>query len=753
MKTKKLLKLTVSLLTFMLISVTTIFSQTLNKPIPADNPNFTGNSPWTAACASASFNQYYVNFTWNTPLVDSTNEFILELSDANGSFTTPIELDRKSDKNTSFDFEFDFSLPITTRGDGYKMRVRSTNPAITSPVSDAYSMYYIDYDSPLLISENSSGTIPSGGSIEICSGNTITLGVHNVPNANTYQYNWYKSSTLLAEKSSSINITQAGIYNVEIDYGTICSGSANTLSNDINISIGTNIGIAINDPVKTALCSGETQALEANISGQGLTYTWYKDGVAITTPTVDDHSYTIDSSIAGFEGNYQVEINGVGTCLERSPSKTITNAGNFTVTRENPADIVILPSQTKTLNANTTASSPVYQWYKDNAMISGATNSSLDITEAGVYYVAVSQSGGACTSTIINSETTNAVAPSSFEVVIDYTTNYTACESTSIVLGVNTINAVAADNTKTDVTTDLINNFGYQWKKNNTNINGETASSISLTSNAENGDYNVEATLSTYEESSNTLPVQLLVNETITITSPNTVLCNTTDAITISTSTDLTGETFEWIKDNTSINTTATSLNVTETGTYKLIVQKGGCPLISNEVIISPLNDNLITLDTTDDTIVISEGTTKTVTANGGTTYQWLDTNNTLLSSSASVDFTEEGNYILIANVGNCDVTKNITVTYQDIFNVPNLITPNGDGINDLWAIPNTYSQDPEINIIIFNSSGKQIYNVSDYQNNWPESTTSFTKQNMVFYYKIKKATEILKQGTITVIR
>ncbi len=737
----------------MLLGATPTLAQTLNKPTPADNPNFSGNSPWTAACASATFNEYFVNFTWNTPLVDSSNEFILELSDASGSFSNPVELDRKNDKNTSFDFEFDFVLPTDIRGSGYKMRVRSTNPALTSPESDAFSMYYIDYDSPLLISENASGTIPPGGNIEICTGNTVTLAVHNVPNANTYQYNWYKSSTLLAEKSSSIEITQAGIYNVEIDYGSICSGSANTLSNDINISLGTNIGIAINDPAKTALCPGENQDLEANISAQGLTYVWYKDNVAITSPTIDDHIYTVDSSVSGFEGDYQVEISGPGTCLERSLAVTITNSGNFTVTRDNVADMVLLPSQTKTLSVTTTAISPSYQWYKDNAIVTGATNSSLDITDAGVYYVTVSQSGGACAATPMNSETTNVVSPASFELVVDYTTAYTACENTSIVLGVSTINAIAADDTKTDVTTDLINSFTYQWNKGGIAVNGETASSISLTSNTENGDYSLNAVLNTYNENSNTLPVQLLINETVTISSNSNVLCNGTNAIIINTTTDLTGATFEWRKDNIAVNSNNTSLSVSEPGTYKLVVQKNGCPLMSNEIVISPLNDNLVSLDTTESTIVIPEGTTKTITATGGATYQWFNVNNDLLSSTSSVDLTEEGDYILIANVGDCNVTKNITIAYKDVFNVPNLITPNGDGINDLWALPNTYSQDPNINVIIYNSAGKEIYNVSDYQNNWPEATTEFTRQNMVFYYKIKNTAEVLKQGTITVIR
>ena len=45
------------------------------------------------------------------------------------------------------------------------------------------------------------------------------------------------------------------------------------------------------------------------------------------------------------------------------------------------------------------------------------------------------------------------------------------------------------------------------------------------------------------------------------------------------------------------------------------------------------------------------------------------------------------------------------------------------------------------------------ILNEFDYSNSWPSSSMAFPRQNMVFYYKIRNAKEVLKQGTITVIR
>jgi len=751
MRAKLSFKIKYFFLTILLLGCMQLSAQVLNAPVAA--PNQTpppGSSPWDKACASGSFNDYWVNFTWSPPLVNGDNEFILELSDASGSFASPVELARDATKNTNFDFYIQFSLPADTRGEGYKMRVRSTSPAVIGAASAAYPMYYIDVNSGLTVRQQGNADF-GDGTAEVCNGNSITLEVYNLPNANTYQYNWYRSGSPLAEKSESITVSQAGMYNVEIDYGA-CSGSGNTLSNIIDVTTGASLGIAINTPTKTDLCAGETENLEANINNAGLTYAWFKDGAAI--PSSDNYIFSVDATAPGFEGDYQVEIFGPGACVERSTAVTITNAGNFTVTRDNPANVVVLPGQNETLSVTTDASSPSYQWYKDGGPIAGATSNSLSVseTETGLYFARVSLSGGPCSSTSIDSETTTVVTPASFEIIIDYASTYAACANNSIVLDVTTINAIDSGGGATDVTASLISGLTYQWKKDGNPLSGETSASISLTDITENGSYEVDGTITTYNATSNSLAVQLLVNETLTINSTGLISCGPSEPITINTSTNLVGESFDWFRDGVNLNSTDIALTVTEPGTYQLILDRNGCPLPSNEIVISGLDPELITLDPSG-TIVFPESSSRTVTASGGDSYRWYDSNNTELSTSSSVTFTEEGSYVLIATIGNCEVSKNVTVEYLDNFKIPNVITVNGDGINDQWILPNSYSNKAEVNVIIFNSAGKEVLNEFNYQNNWPETSMTFAKQNMVFFYKIKDTNEVLKQGTITIIR
>ena len=735
---------------FMLFGLVQVTAQAIviNAPVPIDNPNLAGNSPWTAICAGSGggFNEYFVNITW-AGTANAGNQFILELSDANGSFSNPQTLQTITESATK-DFDMSFAIPTTTRGQGYQLRVRSTNPVRIGTASPAYNMYYMDVTTNLNISELGNG-VPPG---TLCSTGPITLKVDNIPNPETYQYIWFRSGTeLVGETGPTLNVAQSGMYNAFVDYGPVCTGSGNTDSNIVDVTIGgAGVAIAINPPSKTALCNTDTETLSIDQTNSAWNYQWFKNGTAIAGATAT--SYTVNAAVAGFEGAYTVGISGTGICQEQSEAVTITNADAYTVTVQNATNLVLLPSQTQTLSVTTTANAPTYAWFRNGVAITGETGSSITVSQEGLYRAAVSQTGGSCTLSTKNSETTVVVSPASFELVVDYASPYTACASTSMTLEVKTINAIASNGSKTDVTTSLRDAFSYQWQKDGVDVSGATSASFSLASNIENGDYVLNGTIEAFSERSNTLPVQLLTNETVTILANATVYCSAGETISLSTTSDLSSAVYAWELNGTSINTTDSILNVTAAGTYRLVLERDGCPLISNELIISPLDEELIQLDPGTN-VVIPEGTSRTVTATGGNTYRWLDAGNVELSTSNSVTLSEEGTYTLIASIDNCEIIRQLEVTYLDTFKVPNVITVNGDGINDQWILPNSYSNKTDVNVIIYNEQGQEIINEFNYKNNWPQSSTVFTKQNMVFYYKIRNASEVLKQGTITVIR
>ena len=725
--------------------------QVLNKPTPADNPNLDGYSVWnTGACASEDFNEFFMNFTWSPPLVEDDNVFILELSDANGDFENPVELAQVGDQNGNFNFEFQFALPTNTQGDNYRFRVRSTAPALVGEESDAFPLYYIGYNQAISISENGNGIKPPGATIQICEGNSITLAIHDLPNPQDYKFRWYRSGTLLSETSDQITVSQSGDYFVEIDYGDSCSGASDAISNAIEITIGSSLDISINPPSQTTLCPTDVVTLSANITGMGYNYTWYKDGAVVAGPIVDGSTFNVDGSVVGFEGNYTVKISGTGICEEESAAVTLFSPGSFSVSRDNPERLVVLPGQNETLSISTDATSPTIQWYKDGNPIADETNLNLTVSEVGEYYAAVTETGGSCGSSTKTSEKTTVVQPNSFALTIAYSGTYSDCSNSSVLLEVNQITATENGNTF-DVTSQLRNDFNYQWMKDGAAVSGGTGASVSLASSEENGSYTLEADLDSFSMTSNPLEVVLNSGETIAITNSGTQLCDGV-VIRLSTSYDLAGKTFNWTRNGQSVDTSSSEFTATEEGVYQLSVVADGCPIQSNEITLSRFDESVIVVDAEED-VVFPEGESQTLTAGGGTSYEWYDSENNLISSFSSVTLEQEGTYVLVASVGDCQISRSFTVSYRDNFQIPNVITANGDGINDLWVIPNTYSRKADVTVIIYNEVGDELLNQNAYANNWPPSSLGFSKKNQLFYYKIRKDNQTLKQGTITVIR
>jgi large repetitive protein len=68
---------------------------------------------------------------------------------------------------------------------------------------------------------------------------------------------------------------------------------------------------------------------------------------------------------------------------------------------------------------------------------------------------------------------------------------------------------------------------------------------------------------------------------------------------------------------------------------------------------------------------------------------------------------------------GDCDQANvNIFVINDGVLFIPEVITPNGDGINDYFVIEDIESY-PESSLIILNRWGDKIFEASPYNNDW----------------------------------
>ena len=93
-----------------------------------------------------------------------------------------------------------------------------------------------------------------------------------------------------------------------------------------------------------------------------------------------------------------------------------------------------------------------------------------------------------------------------------------------------------------------------------------------------------------------------------------------------------------------------------------------------------------------------------------------------------------------------------ITVTVLEDYNITpnNVLSPDGDGVNDFWTIENL-SAYPNNEVKIFDKAGRVIFNVRNYQNNWNGQLNGYILHEGAYYYVINLGPGIRpKVGYIT---
>jgi len=77
----------------------------------------------------------------------------------------------------------------------------------------------------------------------------------------------------------------------------------------------------------------------------------------------------------------------------------------------------------------------------------------------------------------------------------------------------------------------------------------------------------------------------------------------------------------------------------------------------------------------------------------------------------------------------------------ESLYDIPNIITPNGDGVNDTWVIPFESAE-----VLIYNRAGATVYHSNNYNQDF--AGLGYTEP---YYYVITLSSEKLR-GSLTVI-
>ena len=208
--------------------------------------------------------------------------------------------------------------------------------------------------------------------------------------------------------------------------------------------------------------------------------------------------------------------------------------------------------------------------------------------------------------------------------------------------------------------------------------------------------------------------------------------------------------------DSMNPNTTVT-VSQEGTYTYRWTEGSGVCLDFADITVIYSL---LNTANAGPDTSV-SLGNSVELDGQGGFVYLWssnispLTLNDSTLPDPIASPLVSTTYYMTITDANNCTDRDTVVVEVLVDFNfiVSNIMTPNGDGFNDMWYIDNIEFY-PECDVAIYNRYGNQLYSVTGYNNDWDGKHNGKDLPDGTYYYVLKcPGTSDIFKGGITIFR
>lgn len=362
----------------------------------------TPNLGFSQACASDSFNTFSTTFVFSPASgVQANNQFTIELSDAEGDFSSPIVVFTSNPGEiSSSPATLNFPLPITTAGEGYKIRIKSSAPVATSAPSVAFAAYYKIQDSPFTINNLvPTAAFCAGGSYLLTIDNPGTGSNDSPLNYPNLTFNWYKetgpTSSVFVNDGPTLLVEEEGTYFVETNYGTCTSDSfsnrvtiSEILSGEANADISSSLG--------NPFCPGDEMTILTTLSGNS--YQWFKNGIAIEGAT--NQMYETNES-----ATFSVQVD-LGECTAAGEIQLVSELfeGLINVSETNTVE----EGESLSVEVTVTANAPEFEWFYNDELIVDATESSYEASNLGTYKVIVTETSGCIGSREFNFEVVEA---------------------------------------------------------------------------------------------------------------------------------------------------------------------------------------------------------------------------------------------------------------------------------------------------------------------------------------------------------
>ncbi|NML64902.1 hypothetical protein HHL22_06750 [Hymenobacter sp. RP-2-7] len=501
----------------------------------------------------------------------------------------------------------------------------------------------------------------------------------------------------------------------------------------------------------SAVCAGATGRLVATTTG-ATSYRWSTGATTATLSGLGPGTYTVTASFAngctataqatirqarsyaptisgdsvlcaGAAGRLQASAAGPVAYLWNTGATTasiaVSQAGTYTVTATSPAGcpqqasyrVRVAPNPTVSITGDaglcagstgrltaTASSAATYRWS------TGATTAGIAVTQPGTYTVTATSAAGC-------------VGQAAFQVQLLATAPLSISGDTVLCAGGSGhLAATSAGAT------------GYRWST------GANTASIAV---SQAGTYTVTASFANGCTSTAQVRVRALALPTVAIGGDSVLCPGATAQLVTFVGNAASPLTYRW---NT--GATTASLPVTQAGTYTVTVTNAtGCAQQASYRVRGALAAPTFTLGA-DTTLCDGESLTLRGPAGAGLRYLWSDgSTNQLLRVTAA------GSYSLRVS-SQCGTTQAArTVAPRNCLLVPNIITPNNDKQNDLFAVQGLAGSDWSLDI--YNRWGRPVLHTDSYRNDWGSEAAAG-----MYYVLLRRAsTGYSYKGWVEVVR
>lgn len=440
------------------------------------------------------------------------------------------------------------------------------------------------------------GTAPSAGSVpQIIVQPTNVVTALGMPATLTVvatgdlalTYQWRKDGQPI-DGATGPTLTLPSVQNADVGiyYVVVSEATGSTTSNSVLVALAGVPRITL-QPQNTAATAGTIVTLSVTATGDtALSYQWWKEGATI--PGATNSTLVITNAQVADSGAYYVIVSET-TGFVKSTTVTVTIASNTPIgvpqITAQPISVTIPAGSTGTLSVTATSDAALnYQWRKDGQPVDGATSRTLVLanaqpTDAGSYYVVVSQTTGSATSSTAIVTISAPLTPG----VPRITTQPTS--ASSLVGGTITLSVTAiGDNTIT-----------YQWQKNSVAIPGATGSSLVLSNiqSADAGSYSVIVSEPTASVTSAVAQVVIVSVPKITAQPTSvTAALGTTATLAVTVTADA-PVSYQWRKDGqpvdgaTGSTLTLPNVRLADAGRYYVVVSQSTGSVTSATVVVT----------------------------------------------------------------------------------------------------------------------------------------------------------------------